>query len=124
MAHLQLNLALATETFSETEHELRKRIAQLERHGHVGAGIAQQFMDDAVALLSARVALIPATVYADRRSEAQWRIPRDPNDVPTVALALTLGCGIWTTDYDFFGCGLPTWTTDTLLRYLDSREGT
>jgi predicted nucleic acid-binding protein len=113
---------VAAEAFGETEHELRKRVSQLERHGHVGADIAQQLVDDAVALLTARVVLVPVEVYADRVKEARWRIPRDANDVPTVALALTLGCGIWTSDYDFFGCGLPTWTTDTLLRYLDLGE--
>ena len=50
-------------------------------------------------------------------------MPRDPDDVPTVALALALGgdedrCGIWTNDGDFLGCGLPTWTTDMLLSHL------
>ena len=46
-------------------------------------------------------------------------MPRDPKDVPTVALALTFACGIWTGDRDFFGCGVPVWTTETLLGYLD-----
>ncbi len=50
-------------------------------------------------------------------------MPRDPDDAPTVALALALGgdegeCGIWTNDGDFLGCGLPTWTTDTLIAHL------
>ena len=30
--------------------------------------------------------------------------------------------GIWTHDADFFGCGVPTWTTDTLLAYLDEES--
>ena len=36
----------------------------------------------------------------------------------TVALALVLKAGIWTSEQDFLGCGLPTWTTETLISYL------
>jgi PIN domain-containing protein len=48
--------------------------------------------------------------------------------VPTVALALTLGgdegrCGIWTSDQDLLGCGVPTWTTETLLAHLRYQRG-
>ena len=51
---------------------------------------------------------------------ARRRVPRDPNDWPTVALALTLECGIWTADADFLGCGVATWTTETLQLHLDA----
>jgi predicted nucleic acid-binding protein len=47
-------------------------------------------------------------------------VPRDPNDWPTVALALTLDCDIWTTDAAFLGCGVPTWTTETLGPHLEA----
>ena len=36
------------------------------------------------------------------------------------ALALALEAAIWTSDNDFFGCGIATWTTDTLLIHLSS----
>ncbi|MBC8121000.1 MAG: hypothetical protein H7Y22_04070 [Gemmatimonadaceae bacterium] len=29
---------------------------------------------------------------------------------------------IWTEDRDFFGCGLPVWTTETLAVYLAGHE--
>jgi predicted nucleic acid-binding protein len=45
---------------------------------------------------------------------ARRRIPRDPNDWPTVALAIALNAGILTNDCDFLGCGCPTWTVETL----------
>ena len=49
---------------------------------------------------------------------ARSRIPRDPDDWPTVAAALAVGADIWTSDADFLGCGIATWTTETLLAHL------
>lgn len=66
VAHPDLDLILAAETLSETEHELTKRVAQLERHSRVKPEIAQQFIDDALAVLTARVSLVPPSVYAHR----------------------------------------------------------
>jgi len=41
----------------------------------------------------------PAGDYAQRREEAEGRIAaRDPDDWPTVALALTLGLPVWSQD--------------------------
>jgi predicted nucleic acid-binding protein len=60
---------------------------------------------------------------ADQLSPAAMRIAdRDPDDVPVVATALTLQCPIWTEDKDFFGIGLPTWTTGKLPLYLGNAE--
>ena len=60
-------------------------------------------------------------LYALFEQDARRRIPRDPDDWHTVALALTLGADIWTQDKDFLGCGVATWTTDTLVARLSSR---
>lgn len=73
---------------------------------------------------------IPREAYSDFEERAAYRIPRDPDDAPTVALALALNgddagrCGIWTNDGDFLGCGIPTWTTEALvahLRYIEKK---
>jgi predicted nucleic acid-binding protein len=57
--------------------------------------------------------------YADFEEQARRRIGfRDINDWPVVALALSLDAAIWTEDADFFGSGLPTWTTETVEIYL------
>jgi len=74
-------------------------------------------------LIAARVTVVPPEVYAARLDAARRRIPRDPQDTPTVALALALDCGIWTADRDFFGCGLPVWTTETLIMQLKGIAG-
>ncbi|MHB1374958.1 MAG: PIN domain-containing protein [Thauera sp.] len=36
---------------------------------------------------------------------------RDERDWPGLAAALLMNCPIWTEDQDFFGAGIPTWTT-------------
>lgn len=80
-------------------------------------------LDEARGIVKLRISPIPSEVYAGFEERAAHRVPRNPDDAPTVALALALGgeegrCGIWTNDEDFLGCGIPTWTTDTLLAYL------
>lgn len=62
--------------------------------------------------------MIPAVAYSDVEQIARGRVPRDPNDWPVVALAITLKAGILTADKDFLGCGCPTWTVETLLHEL------
>jgi len=43
---------------------------------------------------------------------------RDLADWPILATAIVLDCLIWTEDQDFFGTGVPTWTTDRVELYL------
>jgi predicted nucleic acid-binding protein len=65
--------------------------------------------------------LSPETI-SPFRGEALARIGgRDPDDWPVVAAALASDCPIWTEDHDFFGCGIPTWTTATIEIYLTSK---
>lgn len=113
-----LDLVAAAEAISETEHELRKRVDLIADRGHLDPEAAIRLMDAALAMIAARVALAEQEVYAARLEEALRRVPRDERDAPTVALAMTFDCGIWTADHDFFGCGVPTWTTETLLLHL------
>ncbi len=48
---------------------------------------------------------------------------RDEEDWPFVALSLLLKCPIWTEDTDFFGTGVPTWTSDRIeLFFADADE--
>lgn len=110
LAHPNLDLVVAGEAMSEAEHELRKRVAIFVERGHLDAASAEQLLEDALATIAAKITVIPRETYAARVEEARWRVPRDQRDIPTIALALTLGCGIWTADRDFFGCGVPVWT--------------
>jgi predicted nucleic acid-binding protein len=56
-------------------------------------------------------------VYCEFEDNAKKRI-RDIRDWPVLATALALDCPIWTEDQDFFGSGVATWTTNTVLMYL------
>jgi len=64
--------------------------------------------------------LVDELIYEREKEEAQLRIKnRDIRDWPIVATALTLNCPIWTEDQDFFGTGVPTWTTDRVHLFFE-----
>lgn len=66
---------------------------------------------------------VPEEVYACLRPDALSRIEsRDPDDWPVIAAALMIACPIWTEDQDFFGTGVPTWTTDRVELYLKMKQ--
>jgi len=113
------DLAIATAALSEATFEIEKRIVYLKRFRQLSSSAANVLRSEVQLLISQELSLPAEAMYAEYIDEARWRIPRDLDDVPTVALALALDCGIWTADRDFFGCGLPVWMTDTLLAYLD-----
>jgi predicted nucleic acid-binding protein len=63
----------------------------------------------------------PAADYEDQREEAEKRIAeRDPDDWPTVALALKLDLPVWSQDKDLTVAGLEVFTTGNLLDALSS----
>jgi len=85
--------------------------------GSVGA-IA--LIEEWVELVETNIRTVPFDVYVSAERIARRRIPRDPEDWPTVALALVLEAHIWTHDHDFLGCGVATWTTQTLLAEFEA----
>jgi predicted nucleic acid-binding protein len=63
----------------------------------------------------------PAEVYEPHRDEAERRIAeRDPEDWPTVALALALSLPVWSQDKDIAAGGVPVYTTGDLLDAIRS----
>ena len=61
----------------------------------------------------------PAADYDSQRADAERRIAaRDPDDWPTVALALVLGLPVWSQDKDLTVAGLDVYTTGELLDAL------
>jgi predicted nucleic acid-binding protein len=83
---------------------------------------AKRGLDEAQLLAALQVMPIkwkPATDYEDQREEAEKRMAeRDPDDWPTVALALTLDLPVWSQDKDLTVAGLEVFTTGDLLDAL------
>ncbi len=120
LTHENLTLYMTPPTWSEVTHELGRRLDAMELHGRIEPIERGPMLDRTLRGLSQVITVVTVAEYGGFEAAARDRIPRDPNDWPTVALALSLGIGIWTNDYDFFGCGVPVWTTQTLLTHLAS----
>lgn len=66
---------------------------------------------------------VDSELYQPHREAALARIEqRDPDDWPILATAMALDCPVWTEDKDFFGAGVPTWTSDRVELYLRAKE--
>jgi predicted nucleic acid-binding protein len=118
-----LSVVVSEEQWSEKQHELDRRFRLFrERHLMTVDQILQIRQRIQSLLDDNAIEIVPRQSYSHWEATARRRIPRDPNDWPTVALALTLGADILTNDYDFFGCRCPTWTFETLRSELDAGE--
>ncbi|MBE9143512.1 nucleotide-binding protein, PIN domain-containing protein [Planktothrix mougeotii LEGE 06226] len=113
-----LILYVTESVLSETSHELRKRINAIINKNGASEELGEKLLQAAQNLINTKINIIEESVYIYRETEARNRIPRDPKDWSTVALALVMNVPIWTQDCDFLGCGCPTWTTETLLTQL------
>jgi predicted nucleic acid-binding protein len=110
---------LAPETaFVEAKRHLP---AILRARGHAGKGETAVLaaLDAAGEIVTA----VPASSYEPMRAAALARIGlRDPEDWPVLACALLLDCPIWTEDRDFFGVGVPIWTTALVEVYFTDTD--
>lgn len=99
--------------YHDAERHLPAILDKFGRSGEVGEALA------VLAQLRGILLAVPEEFYLSQKEESLARIERrDVEDWPVLALALVLECPIWTEDNDFFGCGVPTWTTDRVERYL------
>lgn len=118
LKHQYITWFVTEEIASEVDHEIRRRVAAITvRHGTTAAAAGAAMLQ----LFDSIVQIVPQATYAPLLPLAAGRIA-DPDDQPTVALALTINAGIWTLDRDFFGSGLPVWSTDALLRHVATAE--
>ena len=114
----QLVIYAADKVIEETYYEIQKRISRMITTGKLSQEASSDLIQAASQALETRIITVPQIEYAYLEIEAKERIPRDPDDWHTVALAIHLGGAIWTNDNDFLGCGCPCWTTDTLISHL------
>lgn len=120
LTHPRLELFTSDVAWSETRHELEKRLGMRVRQGQVTQTEASRLQEIASAVCDDSLIVLPESDYGALLASALRRIPRDPNDAHLIALALLLEADIWTNDTDFLGCGIATWTTETLLLELNS----
>jgi predicted nucleic acid-binding protein len=89
---------------------------------HIPRLPAQRRLDPALLFAALQVMPVewkPAADYDDKRQEAEQRIAaRDPDDWPTVALALKLDLPVWSQDKDLTDAALDVFTTGELLDAL------
>jgi predicted nucleic acid-binding protein len=116
--HPELVLFIAEPTWQEVTHELAKRQEILVARKTLSLEAAAGIVQNALTVARRCVYIISQRLLEFFEEEATWRIPRDTNDWPSIALALLLSAGIWTQDQDYFGCGLPIWTTEVLDSHL------
>ncbi len=120
LGHPELELLITEKAISETHYELEKRLIYFQSHRNLPDVVAAALREKAFKVVETNVTVVPKTEHAHLETIAQRRIPRDPDDAPTVALALLLEASIWTNDADFLGCGIATWTTETLMLELNT----
>ena len=110
-----LSVLVTEEQWGEARHELDRRLRQFIEHARVPAEQIALVPHEVQVLIDRNVIeVVPRHVYGHLEAIARRRIPRDPNDWPTVALALALNADILTHDHDFLSCGCATWTVETL----------
>lgn len=102
---------MAEPNYDEACHD----IALLASQRGIDEAIWQAALDTAMTAIQ----LVGQAELATVETEARARIAqRDERDWPALAAALLMDCPIWTEDQDFFGAGVPTWTTATVDIYL------
>jgi hypothetical protein len=106
-------VALAT-----TDAQVREAMKVLE---HV-FGVPKAAAEAEVTAVSAVMEVHYAPAYRAREAAAKARLDyRNVKDWPLLAAALAPSAAIWTYDRDFFGVGVPVWTTRNV-RYLSPAE--
>lgn len=115
----RLELFLAEGTLGEIRAELPRRIAAFVRHRRLDAALGAELAGRSVEAIEANLVIVDEALYAAVEDEARARSLGDPHDWPVVATALALSTSVWTNDNDFLGTGVPTWTTETLQRWLE-----
>jgi predicted nucleic acid-binding protein len=103
--------------------EARAYIPDVAKRKGTDASIGLAVLDE----LGRLITIVDKSLYQDCEASARERVGRrDPDDWPLVALSLTLGLEVWTEDQDFFGIGIPVWTTahvETFLRNAAKPSG-
>ena len=92
--HDGLQLFATERAWSETQHELEKRLGKMAAHNNQTPTRTQELLDSSLELILTKVEIVPDAEHAHLQTIAERRIPRDLDDAPTVAIALLLEADI------------------------------
>ena len=92
--HDSLQLFATERAWSETRHELEKRLRKIAIQSNQTPTRTQELLDSSLELILANVEIVPDAEHAHLQTIAERRIPRDLDDAPTVAIALLLEADI------------------------------
>lgn len=85
-------------------------------------GISPADLPASLDYLRSLIEPVHAELYGLFEGEARMRLRgRDEDDWPVLATGLGLACGVWTEDADFFGTGIPVWTTNSVEIFLKAQ---
>lgn len=87
IANPRFTLYVTEQVLSETEYELRRRVTAMVIQGRASESDGENLLQIAINIIVNNIILITEPNYIHLETEARNRIPRDPNDWSTVALA-------------------------------------
>jgi predicted nucleic acid-binding protein len=71
--------------------------------------------DELMAQAEEMIDIFPSFAFDAFEDRARERLPASAQkDWPVLASAMTVEAGIWSKDRDFFGVGVPVWTTENV----------
>lgn len=109
-APLGIRFYAPAHAYSEAQKHLP---ALLKRFGKRGEASGE------IRYLESLVEPLEIELYSNFEKEARARLMgRDEEDWPVLAAAFALASPIWTEDRDFFGTGIPIWTTSRIEIFL------
>jgi PIN domain len=112
---------IAEYVWEEAQHELPKRFERMVRGGRFSQDVADRILAAAMRTVTSGIYRIVEEAYVTYQDDAHRRIPDDPNDWHTVALAMVTGTAIWTMNQrHFWGCGIAVWSTPVLRAVLST----
>ena len=114
---------IAEYTWNEAMYVLDRKVEGWVRGSRLAQDIADDVLRGTRAVFASLCTVIPEATYAIYQREARLRIPGDPDDWHTVAVAMATATAIWTLDQKhFFGCGMAIWNTKVLRAVLTAGE--
>ncbi|MGI0479221.1 putative toxin-antitoxin system toxin component, PIN family [Geminocystis sp. CENA526] len=117
--HPRLNLYISERVVNETGYELNKRINLMIQKEKIESYLGEETLSFWKSTINDTIKIVHLSEFSHLEEEAKNRIPRDPHDWEIVAISILLNADIWTQDSDFIGCGRATWTTETLIYFLN-----